>query len=495
VKEGVMSTELGAWLREQRESRGWTRPEMARQLIKAGHAKGDHSMPGLDSMCHNIYRWERGADGVSDRYRLLYCQVFGIPPSNFGPEPPDSTHGTASILGTIDLATAPVLPTATPFTQTPYIGLDQASPPLLHPSAVTYRGTQEPEMGGSTVQREVLMAAHEGSEHAERAEERGIGDTTLEQFRADVMRLSHEYMTGEPFPLFLEMRRVRGRMHDALDRRMWPRDATLLYFLLGCLNDLMAIAAYDLGYPEAAEELFRAAWVYAFAIDHRPLMARLRVDAANNAFWSEPKRSLELASVALSYQDAGPNAAYIYLKRGRAAARLGDADTARRSIAEADEAREREHQDDLLAIGGEFNFSRASQSYLAGATLIEIPGAEREAGAELEQAIELYDQGPEPGEDHAQTSVMCAHIDLATARLRAGQLDGAIEALEPVLALPPSRRFTGLGRRLARVQSEIAAPLFRGSTQASDLEDQVEEFGRESITTGLQSLSGGSGWG
>jgi tetratricopeptide (TPR) repeat protein len=258
----------------------------------------------------------------------------------------------------------------------------------------------------------------------------------------------------------------------------------------------MAIGAYDLGYPEAAEELFRAAWVYAFAIDHHPLMARLRVDAANNVFWNEPKRSLELASAALSYQDAGPNAAYIYLKHGRAAARLGDADTARHSITEADEAREREHQDDdLLAIGGEFNFSLASQHYLAGATLIELPGGEREAGAELERAIELYDQGPEPGEDHAQTSVMCAHIDLATARLRAGQIDGAIAALEPVLALPPSRRFTGLGRRLARVQSEIAAPIFRGSTQASDLEDQVEEFGRESITTGLQSLSGGSGWG
>ena len=50
---------------------------------------------------------------------------------------------------------------------------------------------------------------------------------------------------------------------------MWPRDATDLYLLLGCLNDLMAIAAYDLGYPEAAEELPRAGWTYAVAMDHR----------------------------------------------------------------------------------------------------------------------------------------------------------------------------------------------------------------------------------
>ena len=85
-----MSAELGAWLRQQRETRGSTRPDMARKLIKAGRAKGDHTMPGLDSMCHNIYRWERGADGLSDRYKLLYCQIFDIPPNNFGPQPQDT---------------------------------------------------------------------------------------------------------------------------------------------------------------------------------------------------------------------------------------------------------------------------------------------------------------------------------------------------------------------------------------------------------------------
>jgi hypothetical protein len=32
---------------------------MARRLIQAGEAKGDKSVPGLDSMCHNLYRWVR----------------------------------------------------------------------------------------------------------------------------------------------------------------------------------------------------------------------------------------------------------------------------------------------------------------------------------------------------------------------------------------------------------------------------------------------------
>jgi hypothetical protein len=112
---------------------------------------------------------------------------------------------------------------------------------------------QEPGLGGSWIEREVRMAAHEGSDHAEQAERRDIGETTLEQLRADVVQLSRDYMTVEPFTLFLEMRRVRSRMYAALDRRLWPRDQAELYFLLGCLNSLMASAANALGYPQSAE--------------------------------------------------------------------------------------------------------------------------------------------------------------------------------------------------------------------------------------------------
>jgi hypothetical protein len=65
-----MSSELGAWLRRQREDRGWTRSEMARQLIKAAKAKGDTSVPSADNISHNIYRWERRAVGPAERYKL-----------------------------------------------------------------------------------------------------------------------------------------------------------------------------------------------------------------------------------------------------------------------------------------------------------------------------------------------------------------------------------------------------------------------------------------
>ena len=212
---------------------------MARQLIRAAKAKGDTSVPSADNISHNIYRWERGAVAPAERYQLYYCGAFAIPFGQFGSSPPRALPGLAGPPGMVD-----------------------PSPGVI--AAAAYRGllppdSAPPDVGASAIRREVLMAAHEGSEHAERVEQRGIGEATLEQFRADLMSLSGQYMTGETFGLFIEMRRVRNRILEALDRRQWPRDAAELYLLAGCLGALMAAAATNLGYPQAAEELTRPA--------------------------------------------------------------------------------------------------------------------------------------------------------------------------------------------------------------------------------------------
>jgi transcriptional regulator with XRE-family HTH domain len=198
-----MTTELGAWLRQQREERGWSRTDMARSLITAARETGDHSMPDADVVGNYVYRWERGLIAVlSERYVLLYCRAFGIRPGEFGPRPElpaDVGHARPS--------SAP--PTTT---GVPSRGL------------VAYRGIEAPETRQSTITQEVLMAAHEGSEHAEQAERRDFGDITLEQLRADLIRLSAELMTGDPFSLFQEMRRVRERVYRLFEGRLRPGD-------------------------------------------------------------------------------------------------------------------------------------------------------------------------------------------------------------------------------------------------------------------------------
>jgi transcriptional regulator with XRE-family HTH domain len=464
-----MTTDLGTWLRTQREERGWSRSDMARRLIVTGR-ETDDGLPSVDNLRKSIYRWESGQVDVSEKYRLLYSLTFGIKPAEFGPQP-ELESGTAVT------APAAVLPART---EVPSRDL------------VAYRGIDTPEIRQSTVTQEVLMAAHEGSDHAAHAEEHGIGDATLEQLQADLIRLAHESDTGQPFTVFVDLRRVRERVYQLLDRRLWPGEQADLYFILSVINGLMGVTADRLGYPDSAEELNRSGWAYATAIDHRPLLATLRLQLSTVAYWrGMTRRSRDLAADGLRYLTAGPTAADLNLKLARAAAALGDAESARQAIIAAHEARARDHRDELLDLGGEFSVSLATHHYFAGAALSEISGAEADATTEIEQAVALYEAGPGPGEQHYFGTKALASIDLAAVRLRAGALDAAADAVVPVLSLLPAQRVSSLTTRLRLVRTELAAAVFHRSAQARELDERIEEFGRDSVTVSLHGLSPG----
>jgi transcriptional regulator with XRE-family HTH domain len=450
----------GRWLRQQRQARGWSVPEMRRHLREAAKAAGD-TLPSNDCLSVMIHRWEHDRSGMSERYRFHFCRALQVPIEEFG--------------AVLAPASAPPTPRAT---------TDHATAP-----AADDRHHQASSLGRPSIEQEIRMTAHESNDHAQQAERRDIGEATLEQLRAEVIRLSHEYMTGEPLPLFFEMRRVRDQMYSVIDRKLWPRDQTDLYFLLGCVNSLMADAAEGLGNSAAADELARAGLAYALAIDHRPLAAQLRMIMAVVALWNDqPLRCIDMAKNGLEYLTAGPNAAQLHLMRARGAARLGDAATAAQAIEAANRTRERDYADDLLEIGGDFRFSIATQHYFAGSALTEIVDAQTDAIAELERATELYAAGPEPGEHHSERCKMISQVDLATMRLRAGQLDAAITAAGPVLAVPPSHRIANLAKRFRRVRAELTASRYYGSAQARQLDEQIEQFCRDTIAAHLREL-------
>ncbi|GLZ12753.1 hypothetical protein Acsp04_29880 [Actinomadura sp. NBRC 104425] len=267
------------------------------------------------------------------------------------------------------------------------------------------------------------MAAREPGAHAEGAERRDIGEATLEQFRADVTRLAREFLTGPPLPLFQEMRRVRTRMYAALDKQLWPRDQAELYLLLGALHALMANAAQDLGYANAAEELLRARWVYAQGIDHRPLMGFLRGALSSVAYWdARPGHARDLAFNGVSYLPHGPGAAHLHLLSARAAARLGDVEAVRRGVQAGRAAAERPHTDDLHdEIGGEFACSPAYQASLADAALAEVPETERAAVPLLQRALSLYADAPAAERSYGTEAM--TRVNLSRLHIRLGDLD------------------------------------------------------------------------
>jgi hypothetical protein len=90
---------LASWLRTQRLERNLPISEMGRQLRKAAITTGDPTVPSGAILAHYVRRWEAGETGVSERYRLHYCTVLGIPPTQFGPPPPSPPPGNTSSPG------------------------------------------------------------------------------------------------------------------------------------------------------------------------------------------------------------------------------------------------------------------------------------------------------------------------------------------------------------------------------------------------------------
>ena len=86
-------------------------------------------------------------------------------------------------------------------------------------------------------------------------------------------RLSDE---GEPFAVFLELRRVRDRIYRLLDRRLWPREQTDLYFLLACLNAMMGERRQQAWLPGRGRGTRAGRVGVRERHRHRPLMAHLR---------------------------------------------------------------------------------------------------------------------------------------------------------------------------------------------------------------------------
>lgn len=87
-----MSAGFGAWLRRQRERRGWSRRELAGRIADAAGSAVTAPVPALESY---ISRWEAGTVAISARYRQLLDAVLGpaanvpvpCPPPELAPGP------------------------------------------------------------------------------------------------------------------------------------------------------------------------------------------------------------------------------------------------------------------------------------------------------------------------------------------------------------------------------------------------------------------------
>lgn len=321
----------------------------------------------------------------------------------------------------------------------------------------------------------IAMAASRARQHAEKAAVTEIGPGTVEQLKADVVRLGRAYVSAPPFPLFGAMHRALDRIQGALDQKTYPAQARDLNFLAGMLCGLMANASLDLSREEAADDLARAAWTYGRTIDHGPLMGWARGTQALAALWD--RRYLDAqrhAQDGLAYVLTGAGAARLHAILARALSANGNHAQAQAAISAAENAHTASHRDELHdGVAGEFAFDEAKLLYYRALTLVDVDDpAKAESAAAA--AIDLYQAAPARARSYGCEAL--ARVLLARAQLMRTKLEEAAETLGGVLRLEPPMRISSLSQQLDACRELLHGPAFRESATAHRLQHELADF-------------------
>lgn len=471
-----MTHDLGLWLREQRQARGWSAAETARQRQQAAKANGDKTVPGSAILASYIRRWEHGTTSPTERYRLHYCTALGIPPAQFGPNqpqplPPEAAGSTAVAVPDAsgrpgaDLLAWPGEPGSYRDIEGRYKDAHRAGWPA---------GT------GVAVDLVITAIAEESQDFGEWADTSNVGDTTLEHYAAQVRQLAHDYVHAAPYPLLLDARRLRDRVFTKLQGHQRPDQARDLYVVAAQVCGLLAWMSGDMSFYRAADTHAQTAWVCAEQADHDGARAWVRVTQSKLAYWkARYAESAQLAGDGLRYPSADSGQAMLGLFQARALARLGRDEEAAGALAQARTGLEQAGPDE---VGGLWGVSEARyHSVAVNAHLWRHDPAQ--VLTEAQQALTLF-EAADPRERNYGAEAH-TRIDQAQAHLMLRNLDGAEAALRPVLTLPPECRYEPVTQELGRLRQALAQPAFRDAATARELQEEIETYCRESIVNDI----------
>ncbi|WP_235017880.1 hypothetical protein [Thermomonospora echinospora] len=327
------------------------------------------------------------------------------------------------------------------------------------------------------LERQVDMAARRALRFAVTAEGSNIGPETLDQLRDEVAWIAAAY-PQQPLPSLLgdliDLQDVAFRL---LEGRQRPTETSELYVLAGAISGMLAKASHDLGNPQAAMTQARTAYVCADNAGHDGLRAWTRCLQSMIAYWAGwPNDSVRYARLGAqpAARTTGTSSVWLHAQEARAWAILGDADKAEAAIIRAADARDAVRGDDLDALGGIMAFSRPRQLYYAADARTWLPGADDLAEQAATEAIDAYETA-DPAE-RSFSDEAGARTDQALARVNTGNLDGAAEALRPVLDLPPGQRIGGILTSVMRVHNALRHSEHRAASIARDTQLAIEAY-------------------
>ncbi|WP_121180289.1 hypothetical protein [Nocardiopsis sp. Huas11] len=133
-------------------------------------------------------------------------------------------------------------------------------------------------------------------------------------------------------------------------------------------------------------------------------------------------------------------------------------------------------------------FAHCRQLYYGAETQIWIPGREEQAQQVAQEAVNLYEAAASEGsDDWAYQDEAGARADLSYSRVSLGEIEGATQALGPVLDLPATKRVAGVVNSVMRVHGALRGPDYTGSKTVARLRQEIESYSQtpaSALTTG-----------
>jgi len=333
-----------------------------------------------------------------------------------------------------------------------------------------------------SVERQMSMATRRAARFTALAESQNIGAETVGQLRDQVGELARAYVRDPLITIVGELVETQDTIFTLLEGKQKPGHARDLYLLAGIVSGLLAKTSQDLGHAHEAMTQARTVYVCADNADHQGLRAFARAMQSLIAYWAgRPQEAVRYAEAGAQFarELTGSLTAWLPALEARAWAQLSDAEQTLRAIGRAESARELVQPDDLDAVGGLLTFPVAKQHYYAAGSFVYLDGESARGQREASSALDLYERGN--SEDRSFSDEAGARAELAIARVLDGEIDGAYDAITPVLDLPPERRIGGIVTSAMRVHAALRSPRFANSAVARDARDEIEGFTRRPV--------------
>lgn len=332
---------------------------------------------------------------------------------------------------------------------------------------------------GENLERQVAMATRRAAQFMTFAEIDNVGPEVIAQLHDDVIHLANAYNHDPVTAVLRDLPNLQELVFRLLEGRQKPAFTRDLYFLAGVVSGMLAKASHDLGQPYDAMTHARTAYVCADKAGHHPLCAWTRGLQSLISYWAgRPQEAIRYAcnGADLINEHTGSVAAWLPALEARSWAVIGGHHEATQALARADDRRSTHAHDNLDSIGGLFTFPAAKHRYYAAGTYAHLEDEHQRAQHEALQALELYEHSR--CEDRSYSDEAGTRAELALARVHGGEVDGAHEALVPVLELPPERRIGGIVISTMRVHQALSRRRLTDSPATRHLQEAIESFCR-----------------